>query len=121
MDRPHTVNISDVIDNRPVGSFQIGLFLICAACLILDGFDVQATGYVGAALTKDLGLSGAQFSAVASAGLIGILVGALLFGWLGDRFGRRPVLIAATLAFSVLTLLTGFSQSLMHLVVLRVL
>jgi AAHS family 4-hydroxybenzoate transporter-like MFS transporter len=121
MDRPHTVNISDVIDNRPVGSFQIGLFLICAACLILDGFDVQATGYVGAALTKDLGLSGSQFSAVASAGLIGILLGALLFGWLGDRFGRRPVLIAATLAFSVLTLLTGFSQSLMHLVVLRLL
>ena len=121
MDRPATVNVADVIDNSRIGGFQIGLFLLCAACLILDGFDVQATGYVAAALTKDLGLTGSEFSWIASAGLVGVLFGALLFGWLGDRWGRRPVLIFATLVFSLLTLLTGAAQSLAQLVALRVL
>jgi len=121
MDRPGAVNIADVIDNSRIGGLQITLFLLCAACLILDGFDVQATGYVAAALSQDLGLSGTEFSYVAMAGLVGILVGALFFGGLGDKYGRRPVLIAATLAFSVLTLLTGFAQSLTQLIVLRVL
>jgi AAHS family 4-hydroxybenzoate transporter-like MFS transporter len=121
MDRPATVNITDVVDNSRIGGFQIGLFVLCAACLILDGFDVQATGYVAAALSKDLGLSGTEFSAVASAGLVGVLFGALLFGWLGDRYGRRPILVTATFCFALLTLLTGFAQSLTQLIVIRVL
>src|SRR5688572_30443376 len=121
MNRPDTVNIPDVIDNSRIGSLQITLFVLCAACLILDGFDVQATGYVGADMRRDLSLSGTQFSYVASAGLVGILLGALFFGGLGDKYGRRPVLIAATLAFSILTLLTGFAQSLEQLIVVRVL
>ena len=121
MDRPGTVNIADVIDNSRIGGLQINLFLLCAACLILDGFDVQATGYVGAALSQDLGLNGTQFSYVAMAGLVGILLGALFFGGLGDKYGRRPVLIAGTLTFSVLTLATGFAQSLEQLIVIRVL
>ena len=108
MNRPDTVNIPDVIDNSRIGSLQITLFALCAACLILDGFDVQATGYVAADMSRDLSLSGTQFSYVASAGLVGILLGALFFGGLGDKYGRRPVLIAATLAFSILTLLTGW-------------
>jgi AAHS family 4-hydroxybenzoate transporter-like MFS transporter len=121
MNRPDTVNIPDVIDNSRIGSLQITLFALCAACLILDGFDVQATGYVAADMSRDLALSGTEFSYVASAGLVGILVGALFFGGLGDKYGRRPVLIAATLAFSILTLLTGFAQSLEQLIVIRVL
>jgi AAHS family 4-hydroxybenzoate transporter-like MFS transporter len=121
MDRPATINITDVVDNSRIGGFQIGLFTLCAACLILDGFDVQATGYVKTALSKDLNLTGTQFSAIASAGLVGVLIGALLFGWLGDRYGRRPVLVIATFCFAVLTLLTGLAQSLLQLIVLRVL
>lgn len=121
MNQPGTVNIADVIDNSRIGGLQINLFLLCAACLILDGFDVQATGYVAASLSQDLSLTGAQFGYVAMAGLVGILLGALFFGGLGDKYGRRPVLIAGTLTFSALTLATGFAQSLEQLIVIRVL
>lgn len=121
MSQPGTVNIAEVIDNSRIGGLQINLFLLCTACLILDGFDVQATGYVAKSLSLDLSLSGTQFSYVAMAGLVGILLGALFFGGLGDKYGRRPVLIAATLVFSLLTLLTGFAQSLSQLIALRVL
>jgi AAHS family 4-hydroxybenzoate transporter-like MFS transporter len=56
-----------------------------------------------------------------SASLFGILFGALIGGNLGDKFGRRPVIIVATLAFSLFTLVAIFSRSLTDLMVLRAL
>ena len=38
------IKVSDVIDNAKVGPLQVGLFVLCAMCLILDGFDVQVVG-----------------------------------------------------------------------------
>jgi AAHS family 4-hydroxybenzoate transporter-like MFS transporter len=121
MDRPESINVAEVVDRSRIGAFHIGVFTLCAACLILDGFDVQAVGYVAPDIRKELMLDATQLSYVTMSGLVGILIGALFFGSLGDRMGRRPVLIIATLCFSVLTLLTGFAGSLSHLVVLRVL
>lgn len=119
MERTNTVNIGDTVDGSRVGGFQVGIFALCAACLILDGFDVQIMGVVNPEIRGEFGLDAAQLGYATTAGLIGILVGALLFSMLGDRFGRRPVLIIATLYFSVVTLATGFVGSLWTLVALR--
>ena len=48
---------------------------------------------------------------VFSIGLAGTMVGGFLFGYLGDRIGRRPSIILATAAFSVLTMAIAFSGS----------
>jgi AAHS family 4-hydroxybenzoate transporter-like MFS transporter len=90
MDRPASVNIVDVVDNSRIGSFQIGLFVLCAACLILDGFDVQAVGYVANSLSKEFALTATQLGWVTMAGLVGILVGALLFGGSAIGSGDAP-------------------------------
>jgi AAHS family 4-hydroxybenzoate transporter-like MFS transporter len=50
---------------------------------------------------------------------VGVLIGSLLFGQLGDRIGRRPVLIGATLFFSVMTISVGFAQNVQQLLILR--
>jgi MFS transporter, AAHS family, 4-hydroxybenzoate transporter len=113
------INIAEVVDNSRIGGFQIGIFVLCAACLIMDGFDVQAVGYVVPEIRAEFQLSAPQIGAITSAGLIGILVGAFLFSIFGDTRGRRPVLIVATLCFSVLTILTGMATSLTQLVILR--
>ena len=97
MNRPARINIADVVDNSRIGGFQIGIFVLCAACLIMDGFDVQAVGYVVPEIRAEFQLSAPQIGAITSAGLIGILVGAFLFSIFGDTRGRRPVLIVATL------------------------
>ena len=47
------VDVAEFIDQQPVGGFQVGLLLTCAAVLFLDGFDTQAIGYVAPALAKD--------------------------------------------------------------------
>jgi MFS transporter, AAHS family, 4-hydroxybenzoate transporter len=112
------VNITETIDNSQVRSFQIGIYVLCGLCLIMDGFDVQAWGYVAPSLFSEWGIASAA-GRVASVTLIGVLVGSLLFSMLADKIGRRPVLIGATLYFSLLTLLTAQVTSLNQLLVIR--
>src|SRR5262249_2253043 len=98
------VNITETIDNSQVRSFQIGIYVLCGLCLIMDGFDVQAWGYVAPSLFTEWGIASAA-GRVASVTLIGVLVGSLVFSMLADKIGLRPVLIGPTLHFSALTLL----------------
>jgi MFS transporter, AAHS family, 4-hydroxybenzoate transporter len=113
------LNVSDAIDKSQFGSFQLGLCILCGLCLIMDGFDVQAMGYVAPAILKEWHVPNAQFGPVFGAGLFGILVGSLLFSMLADKIGRRPVLIGATVCFSVLTFLTAHAANVDQMLVTR--
>ena len=113
------VDVAEFIDGRPVGRFQISLLLLCAAVLFLDGFDTQAIGYVAPALAREWGLSKAQLGPVFSAGLFGLMIGALTFGPLADRIGRRTIIIFSTLAFGLGALGTVFAADATTLLVIR--
>lgn len=113
------INVADLIDNSRVGRFQIGVLILCTACLIVDGFDVQAMGYVAPALLQDWRISKANLGPVFGAGLFGVLLGSLLFSMVADKIGRRPVLIGATVFFSIFTLLTAGASSVSQLLALR--
>jgi AAHS family 4-hydroxybenzoate transporter-like MFS transporter len=113
------VNLSELLENSTVGPLQIRVFALCMICLIMDGFDVQAMGYVAPAVLRDFGAAGPALGPVFAAANVGVLVGSLLFSMLADKIGRRPVIIGATLWFSLLTLATGFAQSMEQLLWLR--
>ena len=70
METPAKINIATVIDNSRLGAFQWGLFLLCGLCLIMDGFDLQAIGYVAPALVRDWKIPGASLGPVFSAALV---------------------------------------------------
>jgi len=119
MRTPAQINISEVVGNSSFGGFQLGLCILCGLCLIMDGFDVQAMGYVAPAILKEWHVPNAQFGPVFGAGLFGILVGSLLFSMLADKIGRRPVLIGVTLCFSALTFLTAQAANVQQMLVIR--
>ena len=115
------VDVAAFIDAQPVGAFQIKLLLTCATVLFLDGFDTTAIGYVAPALAKELNLSRAALGPVFSAGLFGLMIGALLLGPLADRIGRRKIIIFSTLAFGIGTLVTALVNDVGTLFVVRLL
>jgi AAHS family 4-hydroxybenzoate transporter-like MFS transporter len=113
------VNVSELIDAQSIGGFQLRVFLLCAAVLFVDGFDVQSITYVAPALSREWGLARGALGPTFSAGLAGVMLGALLLAPLADRVGRRRVIIYSCIAFGIGTLLTVWVGSLSQLLVLR--
>lgn len=119
MQNAERVDVTQLVDNGRVGPFHILLFALCALSLVMDGFDVQAVGYVGPELIAAFGLADGAIGNVVGAGNFGLMLGALLFTMVGDRLGRRPVLIVGTLFYGVISILTAQADTQTELYVLR--
>lgn len=117
--QPARVNVSEIIDNSPFGAFRWGLCILCGLCLIMDGFDVQAIGYVAPAIKQEWHVPDPVLGRVLTAALVGILVGSLLLSMLADKIGRRPILIGSCLFFAVMTVLTARAGSVNELLIVR--
>ncbi|WP_407176410.1 MFS transporter [Bradyrhizobium sp. STM 3562] len=115
----NVIDVPDHIDRQPVGAFQISLLLICAAVLFIDGFDTQAIGYVAPAVAHEWKLTRGALGPVFSAGLFGLMIGALVFGTIADRIGRKRIIVFSTAAFGIGTLLTVLVQDATWLMALR--
>lgn len=114
-----TVEVTGVVDASRFGPYQLLVVALCALCLVMDGFDVQAMGYVAPVVIREWGIARETLAPVFGAGLFGMLIGSLTFSALADKIGRRPVLIGATLFFSACMIATGFAQTIEQLIVWR--
>src|SRR6201999_1128221 len=93
--------------------------LLCAAVLVLEGFDLGAMAFTLPAIAESWHLKPVAFTAALTAGSIGLFLGSLLCGWLGDRLGRKPVLIGCVVLFGVMSLATARAGSITTLAGLR--
>jgi AAHS family 4-hydroxybenzoate transporter-like MFS transporter len=118
-ERTSTINVTELIDLRPVTELQIRVTILCALTIFLDGIDVIVIGLVAPSLAAAIGVSVTSFGPVFGIGQAGILVGVLTFGPLGDRFGRKRLLIGSILLFATFTLLTIWTTSFDELLVFR--
>jgi len=118
---PRAVNVADLVEQGRVGRGQVGAFAVLCAALVLDGFDVQVLGYAAPALIEAWGIPKTDLAPVFGAGLFGLFLGSILGGMAADRWGRRPVLLAATALFAVFTLAAAQAGSLRELLGLRLL
>jgi AAHS family 4-hydroxybenzoate transporter-like MFS transporter len=116
---PSIVDIAGLINMHPLSSFQKGIMVLIGGVVVMDGFDVQAIGFVAPALTEDWHIDPIALGPIFGAGLLGMLVGSMLLSILADRIGRRPVLVASTTFFSLCMLGTAAAGSVQQLVFLR--
>lgn len=115
------VDIAPIIERQKVTPFWIGLFVLSWAITFLDGYDFQVIGFAGSFIKKAYNLNNSELGTLGSVGLVGLLAGGLLLGYLGDRIGRRPSIILAVAGFGLFVLLFPLSQNFGQLMVLRLL
>ncbi|MBU6256799.1 MAG: MFS transporter [Burkholderiales bacterium] len=113
------IDIPALIDSNRVSGSQILILIMVGITVVMDGFDVQAMGYVAPAIIKEWGVSKANLGPVFGAGLFGMLVGSLTLSVLADKIGRRPVLIWATIFFAICMLVTAHVGTIRELMILR--
>jgi MFS transporter, AAHS family, 4-hydroxybenzoate transporter len=113
------LSLTAVVDDVPLSAYQLLIFSLCALIAMLDGFDTQAIGFVAPAIAAGLHVPISHFGAIFAAGLLGGLFGALIFGLLADRLGRKPVLVLTITVFAAGSLLTIRSSSAFELMACR--
>lgn len=116
---PPELDIAAEIDRRPVSRVQLGVIVLCGSIALLDGADTQSIGVAAPLIAAALGTDVKGFGPVFSAALIGAAVGALAFGPLADRYGRKRFLVVAATAFGLFTLLTALAGSMHQLIAVR--
>ncbi|MCO8072988.1 3-(3-hydroxy-phenyl)propionate transporter MhpT [Acinetobacter lwoffii] len=92
---------------------------ICFLIAVIEGLDIQAAGIAAAGIREHFGLDSSQLGVFFSAGILGLLPGALVGGRFADRIGRKKVLIWSTAVFAVFTLCTVWVNSFNSLLAVR--
>lgn len=121
MQRAARLDIQEFLDRQPFHSFHLRLGVLCALAVLMDGFDAQAMGFVAPSLLQQWHITRVALSPILSSGLVGMLAGALLFGPLGDRLGRKRILVFCTLWFGIGSLLTSRVNSVAPMLWMRLL
>jgi AAHS family 4-hydroxybenzoate transporter-like MFS transporter len=99
------------LENQRIGGLQLRVVALCTLVQICDGYDLNAVAWAVPSLIKAWHLPPPMFTAAFLWSSIGILVGALSAGPIGDRFGRRPLLLTSLTIFGIASLLSATAGS----------
>ena len=113
------VQVSHFLDQHGLGAFQIKLIIWSVLLAMIDGYDIGAIAFAAPSLIKEWHIAPKALGLVLSASNIGVLFGSQMFGWVGDRFGRKTALILSNLLFGIFTFIAAYSTNLTELSALR--
>jgi AAHS family 4-hydroxybenzoate transporter-like MFS transporter len=117
-EKPQVIDISQLLE-KPSNSFVANLLGWTFFVMLLDGYDFAAIAFAAPDLIREWHVDASLFGMVFSAGIFGIMLGSILFGYLGDKLGRRKSLFFSCVWFGLLTLATSLATSLNGLLWLR--
>jgi len=104
---------------RGIEQLDLLVAALCGVVLLLEGYDIAAIGYAVPSIADAWQLAPSGFTPALTAGNVGLLLGSIGVGVLGDRVGRKPVLISCVAVFGAFSLLSAFAHSLFQLSALR--
>ena len=104
-----------------MGTYAIVIVALCVGINMIDGYDILAVAYTSPAFAREWALGPERIGFLLSAGLAGIGLGALVFSFVADTIGRRPVILICITLMTVGMVSTAFSESLTFMACCRVL
>src|SRR6266436_4843530 len=111
----------DCRNRHPWGRFHTRVVVALGITWILDGLEVTLAGALSGALKESpvLEFTNADVGIASSAYLAGAVLGAVFFGWLTDRLGRKRLFFITLAVYLVATAATAFSWSLASFILFR--
>lgn len=113
------VNINTLIDEAKFTPFHWGVLIWCLLIIIFDGYDLVIYGVALPLLMQEWALSAVQAGMLASTALFGMMFGAMSFGTLSDKLGRKKTIMICVAIFSGFTFIGAFATSPVEFGILR--
>ncbi|MED1421120.1 aromatic acid/H+ symport family MFS transporter [Bacillus smithii] len=105
------ISLETTIGEIRFNRFHFKLIVFCFFLIMCDGYDLFMFGTVVPSLIKEWNMNAVQVGALNSYALIGMMIGALIFGPAADKFGRKSVIAFCTFLFCLFTGWQGFAHS----------
>lgn len=119
MESGPAIDIAQVLEQGKIGRFQLRILALGILALFVNGLDYSAVNVAAPALLRAFHAGRSAMGPVFGWSFFGIFLGSVLFGAVGDRYGRKPGLILSVLAYSVPALLCTSAHSLAELSMYR--
>ena len=113
------VNAGARLDRLPISPFHYRIFWLVGAGMFFDGYDLYVAGGVLASVAQSKFSTLAQIPQFISLTFVGMTAGALITGFIGDRFGRRFTYQINLLIFGLASLAAAFAQDMPQLIACR--
>src|SRR5437868_10378421 len=115
----HLVNAGARLDRLPISSFHYRIFWLVGAGMFFDGYDLYIAGGVLASAIQTKFTTAAQNLQFISLTFVGMTLGALITGFVGDKMGRRFTYQVNLLIFGLASLAAAFAQDMNQLIACR--
>ncbi|MGY8632008.1 MFS transporter [Bradyrhizobium sp. 14AA] len=112
-------SIESALDNNRVGRFHVWLLFLSFVGMVVDGYDLTVAGFATPSLVKAWNIAPSMIGVILSMSLAGVLIGSFAFGWIGDRYGRKPALIWANVLLGIATFSTVAASGPLEFAALR--
>ncbi|HEV2571583.1 MAG TPA: MFS transporter [Beijerinckiaceae bacterium] len=113
------IDVGSLLENQRFGGWHAKIMFLCFLMLFVEGMDYNALAVAAPALIRDWSVSQSDIGLAFAISNLAVLLGALSFSAIGDRYGRRIGIILGVLIYSIPTLCTAFAGSLWELYALR--
>lgn len=105
------MNVEEAIDRVGMGFFQYQILFACGLCFMADAMEILLLSFLAVILRGQWGLSEGQVDSLVSVVFAGAMIGTIVLSPLGDRWGRKPVLLITACTISFFGSYTAFCTS----------